>query len=188
MIGDKAPTMLASLRDGTVQAVGGSVEELVWLYQTGLKARSLSGEYRELPSSGIFVIEKTFADRHELLVKVARSIARATLFSMTNPRAAVAVMSKLVPTQFQSVEAGRVLFHTYLELSTPSHKNTHGEPVFGRAMPEGWERLQTILLSGETPALEKRLDLSPVVTGQLISEVNRFDREKVRQQARAFKP
>jgi hypothetical protein len=56
------------------------------------------------------------------------------------------------------------------------------------ALPEGWERLQTILLSGETPALEKRLDLSPVVTGQLISEVNRFDREKVRQQARAFKP
>jgi hypothetical protein len=28
----------------------------------------------------------------------------------------------------------------------------------------------------------------PIVTGELISEINRFDRGKVRQQARAFKP
>jgi NitT/TauT family transport system substrate-binding protein len=49
------PSVLASLREGNVQAVGGSVEELAALYRAGLNGRSLGGKYRELPSSGLFV-------------------------------------------------------------------------------------------------------------------------------------
>lgn len=186
-IGEKAPTILASFRDGKVQAFGGAANDLVWLYQGGFKARSLSGEYRELPSSGIFVTEKTFNEKRDLLVKIGRSVARATLFAMTNPDAAVAIMAKLVPEQFQNMETGRVFFHTYLDLSTPLKKEG-GEPVFGYAMPEGWERLQKIFLSGDKPVLSQPVDLAPVVVGDLVPEINRFDREKVRQQARTFKP
>lgn len=182
------PALLASLRDGKTQAVVGSVEELVWLSRSGFRARSLSGAFRELPSSGIFVTENTFNDRREPLVKLARSVARATLFALTNPDAAVAIMVKVAPHQFQDIEAGRTLFDTYLDLSTPLRKDSRGEPVFGYAMPEGWERLQKILLSGETPVLAKRLDLTAVVAGELIPDINRFDRDKVRQQARAFNP
>lgn len=167
---------------------GGAVCSACRLSRSGFKARSLSGAYRELPSSGIFVTENTFNDRREPLVKLARSVARATLFALTNPHAAVAIMVKVAPHQFQSIEAGRTLFDTYLDLSTPLRRDSRGEPVFGYAMPEGWERLQKILLSGETPVLAKRLDLTAVVTGELIPDINRFDRDKVRQQARAFNP
>lgn len=187
-VGRTPAAMLASFRDERIQALGGSAEELAWLYHTGFKARSLSGDYRELPSSGIFVTEKTFTERRKLLVKVARSVARATLFSMTNPRAAEGLLAKIIPQQFQNVEVGRVLFHTYLDLSTPLRTDKHGEPLFGYAMPEGWERLHKILLSGEKPVLGRPVDLVPIVAGELISEINRFDRGKVRQQARAFKP
>lgn len=183
-----APSMLASLREGRVQAVGGSVEELALLYRAGFKGRSLSGGYRALPSSGIFVTERTFNDRRDLLVKVARPVARATLFALTNPDAAAGIMARLVPRQFANVEAGRALFQTYLELSTPQRSDSRGELVFGYAMPEGWERLQSILLEGAQPVLEKRLDLAAIVTGELVTEINRFDRETVRRRARAFKP
>jgi ABC-type nitrate/sulfonate/bicarbonate transport system substrate-binding protein len=186
-IGEKAPTILASFKDGKIQAFGGAANDLVWLYQGGFKARSLSGEYRELPSSGIFVTEKTFNEKRDVLVKVGRSIARGTLFGMTNPDAAVAIMAKLFPDQFQNMEAGRVFLHTYRDLSTPLRQQG-GEPVFGYAMPEGWERMQKIFLSGDKPVLTAPVDLKPVVVGDLVPEINRFDREKVRQQARAFKP
>jgi hypothetical protein len=44
-------------------------------------------------------------------------------------------------------------------------------------MPEGWQRLGAIL--GDT-----RVDVNTVVTGALVAEINRFDRPRVRQQAR----
>jgi NitT/TauT family transport system substrate-binding protein len=184
----QAPSMLASLREGRVQALGGSVEELGLLHRAGFKGRSLSGGYRALPSSGIFVTERTFNDRRDLLVKVARPVARATLFALTNPDAATAIMAQLVPRQFVNVEAGRALFQTYLELSTPQRSDSRGELVFGHAMTEGWERLQSILLAGAQPVLEKRVDITAIVTGELVTEINRFDRETVRRRARAFKP
>jgi ABC-type nitrate/sulfonate/bicarbonate transport system substrate-binding protein len=181
-------SVLASLREGTVQAVGGSVEELAALYRAGFKGRSLAGEYRELPSSGIFVTESTFNGRRDVLVKVARPVARATLFALTNPEAAAAIMAQMVPRQFGDAEAGRALLRTYLELSTPQQRDRRGEPVFGYAMPDGWQRLQGILLAGDRPVLPEPADLARVVIGELIPEINRFDRDKVRQRARAFKP
>lgn len=181
-------SVLASLREGTVHAIGGSVEELAALYRAGFKGQSLAGEYRELPSSGIFVTESTFNGRRDVLVKVGRPVARATLFALTNPEAAAAIMAQLVPRQFGNVEAGRALLRTYLELSTPQQRDSHGEPVFGYAMPDGWQRLQGILLAGDSPVLQAPVDLARVVTGELVPEINRFDREQVRQRARAFKP
>ena len=85
-------------------------------------------------------------------------------------------------------ESGRIFLRTYIDLSTPLRKDQAGELIFGYAMPEGWERLQKIFLSGEKPVLAKPVDLAPVVTGDLVADVNRFDREKVRQQARTYKP
>jgi len=186
-IGEKVPTILAALRDNKVQAFAGTANDLVWLYQAGFKPRSLSGEFRDLPSSGIFVTEKTFTERRDMLVKVARAYAKATLFGMTSQDAAVAIMAKLFPDQFQNMEGGRAFYRTYLDLSTPQRQE-RGEPVFGYAMLEGWERLQKVFLTGEKPILAKPVDLKSLVTGELVAEINRFDREKVRQQARTFKP
>jgi len=188
VIGEKAPTILAAFRDGRVQAFGGAANDLVWLYQAGFKPRSLSGEYRELPSSGIFVTEKVFTEKRDALVKIGRSVARGTLFAMTNPDAAAAIMAKLFPDQFQNMEGGKVFLKTYIDLSTPLRKGPSGEPLFGYAMPEGWERMQKIFLSGDKPILAKPLDLGPVVTGELVPEMNRFDHQKVRQQAQTYKP
>lgn len=186
-IGEKVPTILAAFRDGKVQAFAGNANDLVWLYQAGFKPRSLSGEFRALPASGIFATEKVYTERRDTLVKVGRAFAKATLFGMTNPDGASALMAKLFPDQFQNLEGGRAFYRVYLDLSTPQRQE-RGEPVFGYAMPEGWERLQKVFLSGEKPILAKPVDLGSLVTGELVAEINRFDREKVRQQARAFKP
>ena len=188
VIGEKAPTILASFKDGRVQAFAGAQNDLVWLYQAGFKPRSLSAEYRDLPSGGIFVTEKTLTDRRDMVVKVSRSIARATLFALTSFDAAVAIMAKFAPEQFENMESGRIFLRTYIDLSTPLRKDQAGELIFGYAMPEGWERLQKIFLSGEKPVLAKPIDLAPVVTGDLVADVNTFDREKVRQRARTYRP
>jgi ABC-type nitrate/sulfonate/bicarbonate transport system substrate-binding protein len=186
-IGEQAATILASFKNDKVQAFGGAANDLVWLYQAGFKPRSLSGEYRDLPSAGIFVTEKVFNEQRDMVTKVGRSIARATLFALTNPDAAVAIMSKLAPEQFTNMENGRAFFLTYLDLSTPQRKKGD-EPIFGYAMPEGWERLQKIFLSGDKPVLKEPVDLKQVVVDDLVDEMNRFDRDKVRAQARNFKP
>ncbi len=186
-IGEQVPAILAAFRDGKVQAFAGNANDLVWLYQTGFKPRSLSGEFRDLPAAGIFATEKVFTERRDMLVKVGRAIAKGTLFGMTNPDGAIALMARLFPDQFQKMEGGRAFYHVYLDLSTPQRREG-GEPLFGYAMPEGWERLQKVFLSGEKPILAKPVDLASLVTGELVLEINRFDHDKVRQQARAFKP
>lgn len=187
-IGEEAASILAAFRDGKVQAFGGAANDLVWLYQKGFKARTLSGEYRELPSSGLVVTEEVFTKRRDMVVKIGRSIARATLFALTSEDAAVDIMARMAPEQFQNREAGRAFLRTYIDLSTPQRKTQGGEPLFGYAMPKGWERMQSIFLSGDKPVLKKPLDLDQVVEGELVAEMNRFDHDKVRQQARSYKP
>jgi NitT/TauT family transport system substrate-binding protein len=186
-IGEKVPTILAAFRDGKIQAFAGNANDLVWLYQAGFKPRSLSGEFRDLPASGFFATEKEFTERRDTLVKIGRAVAKGTLFGMTNPDGASALLAKLFPDQFQNMEGGRAFYRVYLDLSTPQRRQG-SEPLFGYAMPEGWERLQQVFLSGDKPILAKPVDLAGLVTGELVPEINRFDHDQVRQQARAFKP
>jgi ABC-type nitrate/sulfonate/bicarbonate transport system substrate-binding protein len=186
-IGDQVPTILAAFRDGRIQAFAGNANDLVWLYQAGFKPRSLGGEFRDLPASGLFATEKTFHERRDMLVKVGRAFAKGGLFALTNPDGTIALMAKLFPDQFQKMEGGRAFFHVYLDLSTPQRRQGD-EPLFGYAMPEGWERLQKVFVSGDKPILAKPVDLGPVVTGELVTEINRFDHDKVRRQARSFTP
>ncbi len=186
-IGEEAPVILAALRDGRVQAFGGAANDLVWLYEAGLKARSISGEYRDLPSSGLFVTEKTWNERRDLCARVGRAIAKGTLFTLTNFDAAAAIMARVAPEQFAKPQTGRMFLKNYVDLSTPQ-KTEHGEPLFGYPMLDGWERLQGIFLSGDKPVLKKPVDLKSVVVGDLVPEMNKFDHAKVRAQAKASKP
>ena len=83
---------------------------------------------------------------------------------------------------------GRVLHRLAPGARAVVRSDERGELVFGAAMPEGWVRLRTLLLLGGSPVGEKPAELEAVVTGELIPAVNHFDREKVRQQARAARP
>ena len=60
---------------------------------------------------------------------------------------------------------------------------------YGLSDPDGWDRLQNFMsvpTEGAT-GMTTKVDVKSLVTNELVDEMNRFDHEALRKQAKAYK-
>jgi NitT/TauT family transport system substrate-binding protein len=125
-----------------------------------------------------------------VLVGFARGVAKATLFGLTNPEAAVRIHWKLFPAskpqggdEAKLLKDARHVFDARFALQRVDNRE---DTRYGAATTAQWQRLQNIfkeqkLLQGTVPA-------SDVYTASLIDKINAFDRAAVVRQAKEYKP
>jgi NitT/TauT family transport system substrate-binding protein len=125
-------------------------------------------------------------DDRQALIGFFRAVAKGAVFSVENPKAATLIHFDLFPasipkgTEFdKAVEETTRDYVSNLELTIP-----HGDPdYFGWQTKKRWEEVaytEMQLPKDQIP------DVSEFYTSDLIAEANDFDREAIRQQARAF--
>ena len=126
----------------------------------------------------------------DLLIGVARGIARATVFGLANPAAAVRIHWRLYPaSKPQSGDEARLLkdaLHVFNARFELQRVDTREDRRFGIASPAQWEKLKAIyteqkLVQGTVPAAD-------LYTPQLVDAINTFDPAAVVRQAREHKP
>jgi len=129
------------------------------------------------------------AESAAVLVGFARSVARATLFGLSNPEAAVRIHWKAYPqTRPQGVEEAKALkdaihvFRARFDLQRVDHR---ADKRYGASSLEQWDKLKSIyrdqkLIEGAVPAAD-------FYTGALVDQINRFDKEAVIKQAKEYK-
>jgi NitT/TauT family transport system substrate-binding protein len=120
---------------------------------------------------------------------VARGIARATLFGLTNPEAAVRIHWTAYPqTRPQGVDEAKALkeaLHVFSARFELQRVDNRADKRYGIATPEQWEKLKSIykdqkLVEGTVPAAD-------YYTSALVDQINRFDKDAVIRQARDYK-
>jgi NitT/TauT family transport system substrate-binding protein len=185
------PTMSVhaqALNEGRVQALNLSWNNTVSVEAAGgkLKCITCDSEELQLASETTVASDAVFKQDRRYVVGLGRAMAKATLFAETNPDAAIAVMKKVAPQEHTDPAFTKTFFNAALVIMKPRQPGKYGLSDVG-----GWDRLQNFMAApapGQTTGLTTKVDVKQLVTNELVDEMNRFDAEAVRKQARAYKP
>jgi NitT/TauT family transport system substrate-binding protein len=129
------------------------------------------------------------AENSEVLVGFARGIAKAIVFGVTNPEAAVRIHWKTYPqTRPQSGDEAKLLkeaIHVFDARFELQRVDNRPDKRFGIATPAQWQTLLNIyrdqkIVQGTVPAAD-------LYTDRLIGSINTFDRQAVIRQAREYR-
>ncbi len=130
------------------------------------------------------------AENSQILVGFARGVAKATLFGLTNPEAAVHIHWKTYPqTRPQTGDEAKMLkeaIHVFNARFELQRVDNRADKRFGFASPAQWQKLEDIykeqkIVQGSVPAAE-------LYTDKLVDAINKFDQAAIIRQAREYKP
>jgi len=183
------PTMAVhalALKEGKVQALNLSWNNTVSVEAAGgkLKCITCDSEELQLASETTVANDDVFRNDRRYVVGFGRAMAKATLFAETNPEAALAVMKKVNPAEHTDPAFTRTFFNAALAIMKPRQPGK-----YGLSDPGGWDRLQNFMsvpTEGAT-GMTTKVDVKQLVTNDLVDEINQFDHEAVRRQAKAYK-
>src|SRR5260221_7256898 len=183
------PTMslhAQALKEGKVQALNLSWNNTVSVEAAGgkLKCITCDSEELQLASETTVAADAVFRQDRRYVVGLGRAMAKATLFAETNPDAAIAIMKKVNPAEHTDPAFTRTFFNAALVIMKPRQPGRYGLSDVG-----GWDRLQNFMsipTEGAT-GMTTKVDVKQLVTNELVDEMNRFDAEAVRKQAREYK-
>src|SRR5207247_2404978 len=183
------PTMSVhaqALKEGKVQALNLSWNNTVSVEAAGgkLKCVTCDSEELQLASETTVATEAVYRQDRRYVVGLGRAMAKATLFAETNPDAAIAIMKKVAPQAHTDPAFTRTCCNAALVSMKPRQPGKCGLRDIG-----GWDRLQNFMAvptQGAT-GMTTRVDVKQLVTNALVDEMNRFDAEAVRKQARDYR-
>jgi len=125
-----------------------------------------------------------------MLIGFARGIAKATVFGLANPEAAVRIHWKMYPQtkpqtgdEAQALKDALNVFNSRFMLQRVDNRP---DPRFGIGTPAQWEKLQSIFK--EQKFIEGTVPAADLYTAALIDQINKFDRAAIVAQAKAYKP
>ena len=125
-----------------------------------------------------------------MLIGFARGIAKATVFGLANPEAAVRIHWKMYPQtkpqtgdEAQALKDALNIFNSRFMLQRVDNRP---DPRFGIGTPVQWEKLQSIFK--EQKFIEGTVPAADLYTAALIDQINKFDRAAIVAQAKAYKP
>jgi NitT/TauT family transport system substrate-binding protein len=180
---------VGALNSGAVDALIFSTQETNKFEANGFQIRYVdTGEgFASLPDVGILTRRETLADNPKMLAGFARAVAKGYVFSVANPAAAVKISWKLFPesepknvSPEEALKGGIMVNAKRMEIwDSPK---TNG--VNGLFIDADWKRLVDYMKTNGI--LKEDIPLDRIYTNALIPEANKFDREKIKQQAKAF--
>ena len=189
-VGLGAPMGLA-LQQKKVDALG------VWdTLQAGLELRGFAFRrvsapiHNEMIGQCISASDSYLAEHAKAAVGFARGIAKATLFGLTNPEAAVRIHWKLYPeTKSQGVDEAKALkeaIHVFNARFDLQRVDNREDKRYGAATTAQWERLKQIYK--DQKIIQGTVNAAETYDGRLVDEINRFDKQAIIRQAKEWKP
>ena len=176
-----------ALEDGRVDALALWDEQYAILQTLGLNFRELpfTENYRKLSGAGVLVRRDYLAKNRAQVARFCRAIARATVFGLANPEAAVKINWEVFPeSKPKGVDEAKALRDAVFVLKRRAAKwdpNLGGDKRWGGMTAEEWKAYLTFF------NVEGKVDLSKIYTTELLDEANRFDKAKTEERARAFR-
>ena len=189
---DEADGMLEAMRAGEVQAIW-QLDLVYGLFAAaGLPLRRLPARTldRLSPSASVYAHDRTVAERAAALGAYGCALARATLFAMTNPEAAVRLVWDSVPqTRPRPGEEQQVLrrdlavLQSRLENARPEDAPVQRWGAITTAEIAAWQDFMLV-----TGAIRTRRSPGDYFSGTLVDRFNAFDPGSVLVRAKAARP
>ncbi|MGH8952975.1 MAG: ABC transporter substrate-binding protein [Acidimicrobiia bacterium] len=150
-IGEGTALAVRALEEGQVDAVGGSVNDIVAIEVQGLDLRALDpGDLNGVPALPLVALQGFIDENPDAVEGFLRAVARGAEFGHTNPEETLDILREVTPEWFTD-ETGELLFELVLDLwQAPEGL------MFHEQTPESWEYFFDIIAvelpEGVTPA------------------------------------
>ena len=181
----------ALLRKGEVDALSQYDGQYAMVENAGIKLRLLvSAEMEHFPSNGLAALDETLRSKRKQAVALAQGFAKGTLFTLTNPEAAVRILWEMYPqTRPTSKDEATALKDELHILSVRMPKwrpEAGGVSKWGENSEKNFAAYLAFL--EKWGVLKRSVPVTDVMTNDLIPEINDFDAAKVIAEAKAYKP
>jgi len=188
-VGVGAPAALA-IKQKSVDAMALWGDFQAGLENQGMKFREISAPFmKDLLGQIVIARDDYLAEHPDVAVAFARGLAKATLFGLTNPEAAVRMHWKMYPqTRPQGMDEARALaesIHVFNARFETQRVDNREDKRWGASSAAQWNRLKAIYK--EQGLIQGNVDASEVFTNALIDEINRFDQAAVIRQAKEYR-
>lgn len=187
--GESAQTA-ALLRSKQVDALSQFDTQYALTSNAGVKLRFLDHpEIQKFPSNGFVALEDYLKTSRADAVALARGYAMGTVFALANPEAAIRILWEVYPqTRSLGKDEATALKDDLLTLDARA-KHWRYEPVDGKRWGDNVEAnyrayLDWLIAQG---VVKTRVDVKDLITDELLGDVNKFDADAIRKDARAFK-
>ena len=190
VVGVGAPGRLA-LQQKTVDCLALWDTLQASIENSGMQLRRLDSPLiQEMLGQTLATRDDQVTENVAILVGFARGVAKATVFGLANPEAAIRIHWKMYPqTKPQTGDDAKALkdalniFNARFSLQRVDNRT---DPRFGIGTLAQWEKLESIFkqykfVEGTVPAAD-------LYTAALIDQINTFDRAAIVAQAKAYKP
>lgn len=179
------------LRMGQVDALSEFDTQYAMVETTGVKLRRLpAAEMERFPSNGFVALEETLAKSRAQAVGLARAYARATVFTLANPEAAVRMLWEVYPQTRATGKDEATALHD--DVRTLEARLEHmrleksGATRWGQAMEPLYNAYGEFLQKwGLT---KQKMGAADLATNALIADINAFDAAAASAAAKAWKP
>ncbi len=178
----------AALRGGQVDAISNVDFTFIAIEGAGMPLRILQPPplLAKLFGQVLGVRRDSVRDDRKTVVGLARAVAKATVFTLANPEAAVRLHWKMFPESKpkNKTEAEALRDSLKILASRATIWSIEDAPVrkWGYMDPSRWDAMVRILgLEGKVK------DPQRFFTDALLDDINRFDEAKIREQARAYR-
>jgi NitT/TauT family transport system substrate-binding protein len=180
----------AALKSGQVQALSLWDEMYARLAQSGvaLDTAIVDPRAKDLFASNLVIRDEDLKNKRQILIGIARGIAKAQLFSQTNPDAAVRIHWKVYPQSAprdgvsdKAVKDEAAILSVREKMYS---RDALGTGKYGDIPADKVSAVQTYLV--ETGQLEKKLDVAEYYSNELIDEINKFDAASIVARAKSI--
>ena len=158
---------------------------------SGMQLRRLDSPLiQEMLGQTLATRDDQVTENAAILVGFARGVAKATVFGLANPEAAIRIHWKMYPeTKPQSGDEAKALkdaLNVFNARFSLQRVDNRPDPRFGIGAPAQWEKLKSIFK--EYKFVEGTVPAADLYTPALIDQINKFDRAAIVVQAKAYKP
>jgi NitT/TauT family transport system substrate-binding protein len=181
----------AMLRSKQVDALSQFDTQYAMVENAGVKLRLLdTKEIDHYPSNGFLALEETLSTRKRDAVGLARGYAKGTIFTISNPEAAVRILyevfPELKPTGKDEATAVRDDTKVLQARITNWKLEKAGVKRWGENSEANYAAYAVFLL--KWGVIKEKVDAKDLITNDLIDEINKFDAGKIAAEAKAYKP
>lgn len=172
-----------ALQQKRVAAYSASFVDLMGIELAGMKLHRFNeGPTSTFISDSLIATDATLQKDRQAAIGLGRAIAKATVFCMENEAACWNIITKHVPDNGRKPEFTKPLLAYTLELH---QLRPEAQGRWGYQSPKAWEAIDEYLI--DSGQLKEKVDYRKAFTDDLVPEINRFDADKVRAEARNYR-
>jgi NitT/TauT family transport system substrate-binding protein len=181
-----------ALESGRVDALELWDTEYAAIEANGVPLRTFSSDSAEQLFSTTYMTSRSYADEHgDAVERFGRAMAQASLFTATNPEAALSMMYREFPeTRVAGTSEEDQLASDLIALQARLGILTAGDPAdagtWGAYTPEAVA--EWVAFAQSSGVIETQLDPESLFTNEFSEAYNAFDADEVVEEAQQWKP